>query len=549
MPQQEMKDFVADLEKIGQLVRIKGERRVDELPKIMEDNPDKAVFVEKVKDSEFSYLSNAYSNRDQYAQALQCDPKKLGQKIAELSAKRIKPKLVDTAPCKEVILKGDDIDITKFPLFLHHDYDGHAFIQDANVVSRDLDTGLINWGIYRFMFRTKNETNVDMRNDSHNARKQAIKYMKKGIDMPAAVVVGGPALDKIASMFSFPGEDDWDILGGFYGAPAKVVKCETSDLTVPANAEIVIEGRIMTSEGWVYDEGPYGEYTGTYGGGLPLNNRFVIDCITYRKNGIYQYATIGGLHPGRTDLYIFHPTVEADIYDALKRAGINVLDVFVPADGVHNIAYARIKTVGGGDAKQALAIMLTASRQWFPKIAYVFDDDIDIFNDTRVKWAMASRYDPIKDTIILPEQNTLPLDPICMTNKPPTYISKIGFDCTIPVVGDVDRFSFAACTVTDPFGDIPKDLVLMTEDQIAADMTEFIKESPKAWLDILKKFHGQPYPNIYRAFGKLRRKLGRMADERPAYPYTFSDTCIVHGKKPLTPFCKEVAAINKMFTE
>jgi UbiD family decarboxylase len=89
--------------------------------------------------------------------------------------------------------------------------------------------------------------------------------------MPVAVVIGGPTLDKIASMFSFPGVDDWDILGGFYGESAKVVKCETNDLTVPANAEIIMEGRMMTSEGWIYDEGPYGEYTGTYGAGLPKN--------------------------------------------------------------------------------------------------------------------------------------------------------------------------------------------------------------------------------------------------------------------------------------
>jgi len=74
------------------------------------------------------------------------------------------------------------------------------------------------------------------------------------------------------------------------------VRCETSGLTVPANAEIVLEGRVMTTEGWIHDEGSYGEYTGTYGGGLPHNNRFVVDCITYRKDAIYQYATIGGLH-------------------------------------------------------------------------------------------------------------------------------------------------------------------------------------------------------------------------------------------------------------
>jgi 2,5-furandicarboxylate decarboxylase 1 len=146
MPQQNMSDFVKELEKIGQLVQIGEEKRVDELPATMEASPDKAVLVTKVKDCEFQFLAGAYATREQYAHALNCDPRYLGKTIAELSIQRYKPELVETAPCKEVILKGDEVDITKFPLFLYHPYDGHAFIQDTNVVSRDLETGLINWG-------------------------------------------------------------------------------------------------------------------------------------------------------------------------------------------------------------------------------------------------------------------------------------------------------------------------------------------------------------------------------------------------------------------
>ena len=529
MPQQDLASFVAELESIGQLARITDEKRVDELPAIMEAHPDKAVLVEKVKDCEFQFLAGAYCTREQYAHAMKCDPRKLGQTIAGLTIRREKPVMVDTAPCKEVILKGDDVDITRFPLFLYHPYDGHAFIQDTNVVSRDPDTGLINWGIYRFMYRSKNETNVDMRNDSHNGRILAKKYQALGQDMPVAVVIGGPTLDKIASMYSFPSVDDWDILGGFYGEPARVVRCETNDLTVPANAEIVIEGRMMTSEGWIYDEGPYGEYTGTYGSGLPANCRFVVDCITFRKGGIYQYATIGGLHPGRTDLMIFDPTIEADIYTALVNAGIQVLDVHAPYGGSHNIVYARIKVRGGGDAKQTLGLMLTCSRQWFPKLAYVFDEDIDIFDDDQVKWAQAWRYNPQVDTVVIPDLNILPLDPLAQTNHPPVHTPKAGFDCTIPIVGDIDRFSFEKCAVSDPLGD-PGPVAPLTEEALTEAMAAYIKEAPRMWRDILKHFHGQPYPLIYRAFGNLRPKLGRVADRRPDYPYTFADACFVYEK-------------------
>ncbi|WP_295578606.1 UbiD family decarboxylase [uncultured Lamprocystis sp.] len=530
MTQQTLSDFVATLEKIGQLVRISDERHVNDLPAIMEAHPDTAVLVEKIKDCELQFLANAYSNRTQYASALGCKPSDLAQEIARRGSRTHEPVVVATAPCKEVILKGEAVDLTRLPLFLHHQHDGHAYLQDTSVVSRDPDTGLINWGIYRMMYRARNETNVDMRNDSHKARIHAKAYQQRGLDMPVAVVIGGPTLDKIAAMYSVADTDDWDVLGGFYGGPAQLVKCETNDLTVPANAEIVLEGHIKTTEGWIFDEGPYGEFTGTYGGGLPRNCRLLIDCITYRKGGIYQHATIGGLHPGRTDMAVWNSTIEADIYSALKNAGIRVLDVNLPGNGSTNIAYARIRTVGGGDAKQALAIMLSCSRQWLPKIAYVFDEDVDIFDPDRVMWAFAWRLDPAKDIMILPEQNVLPLEPMCNTNQPPVNLAKVGFDCTIPRVGGFDRLSFAACHVTDPFALPQGGPTALTEEDVTRNMEAFIRGAPRSWFDILSHFSGQPYPIVYRAFGSLRHRLGRMSDERPAYPYIFADSCFVDGK-------------------
>src|SRR6516162_2980946 len=113
--QQHLTDFVNDMEKAGLLVRVKEEKRADELPGVMEQHPDTAVLVEKVKDCEFQFLANAYSSHKQYAWALGCKVNEVGLKLAELSNRRIKPELVSTAPCKEVILKGEEVDLTKFP--------------------------------------------------------------------------------------------------------------------------------------------------------------------------------------------------------------------------------------------------------------------------------------------------------------------------------------------------------------------------------------------------------------------------------------------------
>jgi UbiD family decarboxylase len=192
MPQTSLAEWVEALDRVGLLTRLKDEKRVDELPALMDENPDTAIFVEKVKDCSFPYLANAYGVRPMYALALGCDIKRVGVEIAERSSLRQKPQVVGTAPCKDVILKGDDVDLTIFPLFHHHPHDGHAYLNDTNVVSRDPNTGLIDQGIYRFMYRSKNETNIDMRNDTYGARIHAKRYQQLGKDMPIAVVIGGP---------------------------------------------------------------------------------------------------------------------------------------------------------------------------------------------------------------------------------------------------------------------------------------------------------------------------------------------------------------------
>jgi len=125
--QQSLSDFTADLEAAGLLIRIKDEKRVDQLPLLMEKYPTKAVLVEKIAGCEFSFLANAYATHEQFAFALGCKRNEIGDRIAELAKGRIKPKIVTTAPCKEVILKGADVDLSRLPLFLHHDRDGHAY--------------------------------------------------------------------------------------------------------------------------------------------------------------------------------------------------------------------------------------------------------------------------------------------------------------------------------------------------------------------------------------------------------------------------------------
>jgi 4-hydroxy-3-polyprenylbenzoate decarboxylase len=529
-PQQSLREFVLEMEQAGLLTRITEPMQVDDLPVVLEANASKGIFIEKLVDCEFSFLANAYSNHDHYAWALGCKKTEVGLKLGELGKGRIKPEIVASAPCKDVVRKGDDVDLTTLPLPFYHTRDGCAYSTDNCVVSADPDTGIMDWGVYRMMFRRKNESGIDLTIESHRCRIAAKKAAARGKNLPLAVVIGGPTLDKLACLTAAPDDvSDWDILGSFYGQPAQMIKCETNDLLVPANAELVLEGELMTSEGWTHDEGPFGEYHGMYGRGLHHNPRIVYHCMTYRKNPIFQLATVGGGQPWFTDNMIQLPAVEGDLFRGLKAAGIDVLEVRCPEGGLSQIAYAKIRTRAGGDAKQALAVMLTCSRQGLPKIAAVFDDDIDIWDDRRCLATMAFRFMPDRDVIIIPQCNTQGIDP-SIGYDPPSYASKLGLDCTIPRVGDWDRDAFELSENWVA----PKPTAALKPMTLAAlidDMTAFIKAAPRSFMDIKDRYVGQPYALVLQAFSALRPKLGR-ADDDPVYPYVFSDTNFA----PATPY-------------
>ena len=148
------------------------------------------------------------------------------------------------------------------------------------------------------------------------------------------------------------------------------------------------------------------------------------------------------------------PAIEADLFNGLKQAGIDVREVRCPLGGLSNIAYAKIHPLGGGDSKQALGVMLTCSKQGLPKVAMVFDTDVDIWDDQAVLAAMAYRYMPHLDTVRLDGLNTMTVDP---TSTMLGISSKIGMDCTVPLGPEWNPNEFVRSTVVD-LGDPPADV-------------------------------------------------------------------------------------------
>jgi len=333
---------------------------------------------------------------------------------------------------------GDDVNLASLPLHLQHELDAAPYISASVVVAKDPNIGVYNIGVYRMMYRSRNRTGVDV-TAPHKLRHYYQQVCEAGKPLEVAVALGLPTLDIMASLASTPlDEDEYELLGGFRGEPVELVKCKTVDLLVPANAEMILEG-VMQPHGWVSDEGPYGEFTGTYGSGLKWNPTIEIKTITHRKNAIFHSATHGGRYPGWTDIHVIFPIIELDIYKALRTAGIDVVAVRIVAAGTCNWGVASIRPRTKGDARTALALMLSAPRQSMPKFAVVVDDDIDIYDDEQLYWAMTWRSQPHEDTMILTDMKAVPLDPSLPSQMPPVTTSKMGLDATTKWPGETAR--------------------------------------------------------------------------------------------------------------
>jgi 4-hydroxy-3-polyprenylbenzoate decarboxylase len=173
------------------------------------------------------------------------------------------------------------------------------------------------------------------------------------------------------------------------------------------------------------------------------------------------------------------------------------------------------------DVDRPVALELEVAKA-MRKSAMVFDDDVDIWDDNAVQFAMAFRYMPHLDTVTLPLGNTMTVDPMIAEDASPGTASKIGLDCTIPISPKFNPSHFHRSTVFE-LGETPPNVVVMSEEELTAAMEAFIREAPRTWKEILQQFIGQPYRVVYGAFSNLRHQLGRCDDE-PWYRYTFSDT-------------------------
>jgi UbiD family decarboxylase len=354
---------------------------------------------------------------------------KMTDKLKEINTEDLKPKVVKDGPCKELKYFHGKFDLTKLPVAFTGEYDRPPFITGGISNIRDPETGWQNTGIRRFQQKGKDYLNSLVLPFQHEGVIFS-KYIKKGQAAPVAIVIGAdPLYYLISQMPAAVQVDEMDAWGAFAGKPLEVVKCETSDIVVPASAEIVIEGEMDPDERML--EGPFSEFTGFYSGlrKLPVIR---VKCITMRKGCIYQ------------NMYVSIPTSEAHTVGQLmtETTLLRQLKELVPA--ITDVAILsswgmvaavsinkRARASNPGLVKKAAVAIKAVQASAFVKNVFIVDDDTDPHNIHEVLWCMSVKFQGAKDILVIPEFTGCFLDPSePYLGKGPGVTSYAVFDCT-----------------------------------------------------------------------------------------------------------------------
>lgn len=452
MAYKDLREFIRKLEDKGLLVRITTEvdpiLEITEITDRMCKSPGggNALFFEKVKGSAFPVVTNLFGSFERMCLSLEVDnlddvagriedllnqapPKSLMEKLSLLPRliefSKYFPKNVRNAPCQEVIEK-ENPDLGKFPVIKCWPHDGQTgdegrFITFPMVFTKDPETGRPNCGMYRIHIYDKKTTGMHWHIHKDGARHYD-KYVKLGKRMPAAIAVGSDPAVIYASSAPLPEAVDEMLFAGFLRkSSVEMVKCITSEIEVPANSELVIEGYLDPGE--TRTEGPFGDHTGFYSPAEPYPV-FHVTCITHRRDMIYP-ATIVGKPPmedcymGKATERIFLPLIRLDFPE--------IKDINLPMEGVfHNFAIISIKKSYPGHAKKIINGLWGKGQMMFAKLLIIVDDDVDVQNLSYTAWRVLNNVDWKRDTVFADG----PLDALDHAANWPRYGSKMGIDAT-----------------------------------------------------------------------------------------------------------------------
>jgi len=359
------------------------------------------VIFEKIQGHDMPIVTNLFASKRHLALALETSPQDVVTRFAEAQKNRIKPRTVKSGPVKDVIFTGDKADLRAVPIVTHCEKDAGPYISSGVTIIRDPVSGCLNAGIYRNRYLSPKTVTMNMAPLCHASQVAAqAEARKQHVD--AAIVIGHhPAMGMASQQRGQLSEFELETMGGLLGEPVDVVPGETVDVLVPADAEIVIEGKIRT-DAWE-DDGPFGDYWLYYA--PPKKARvFEVTAITRRHDAIYHDI----FNVGPEHLVLFSLGMEGVVLSQLRQLVPQVTAIHVPVSGSGNLVYVQIKKdFEGLGINTALAALGT----YRFKCAVVVDEDIDIYDDRKVLWAMMTRTQADRSFFTVPGSYISRVDP------------------------------------------------------------------------------------------------------------------------------------------
>jgi len=389
------------------------------------------VVFESVTGYDTPVVTNVFATRERIARAIGVPESEFFETWNDRIGDLVPPETVGSGPVMDVNATDDDVDLTDLPAPLHFDGDGGRYVTAGIVVAKDPETGTNNLSFARIQLKEPRKAGISI-----HSRGDLWEYVRKGEQMgetiEVAVVVGAhPDVYVGASANLGIDVDEYDVVGAMRGEPLEVVSCETVDLSVPAQAEFVVEGSIDPAE--QESEGPFGEYTGVMSG-RSSNNVLRVNALSHREDPSFLSIVPG---QSREHLQLGRAPKEPTIYQKIKDENPYVESIHFPHAGTHYHCFVSIDKSAPGQPQQTILSALGAWR--YIKLAVVVDDDVDVTDVEDVLWAVATRTQPDEDVFTLPKATGNPLDPSSTDGA----TSKMGVDATQPVDSDVERLTIA----------------------------------------------------------------------------------------------------------
>jgi 2,5-furandicarboxylate decarboxylase 1 len=413
-----LRSFLEQLENKGELTRIKREVSTEyEMAGIIEALGEKPVLFEKVKESEMQVVGGLVSSKDLIARALGIEKTQLLLKLSRAIEKPVSPKIRDRGECQEIVEK--DVDLTKLPIMRYTAKDGGKYIASAVAIIRDPEYNSRNMCFHRLMLLDRKR--FVARIVENRGTDSALK--KSGGELEVAFCLGNSTAVLLSAATTLPtGIDELGMANALENT--ELVKCKTVDVEVPADCEIVLEGKITKEKA---TEGPFLDLTGIVDKARqqPIVE---IKCLTYRRKPIYQTILAGR---NEHKLLMGMPK-EPTIFNEVNKV-CRCNDVYITPGGCSWLhAVVQIKKQNPDDGKRAITAAFEGHKSL--KHCVIVDEDINIYDPSDVEWAISTRFQADKNTIILSDQPGSSLDPSGnLTEGKKATTSKAGIDATAPL--------------------------------------------------------------------------------------------------------------------